>query len=37
MLGNIYDYYIKEVGTFTRDMTKAFAIESYRLEKKLEE
>lgn len=37
MLANISDDYIKEVGTFTRDMTKSFAIESYRLEKKLEE
>ncbi|MGL6024434.1 MAG: baseplate J/gp47 family protein [Cetobacterium sp.] len=37
MLENISDEYVKEVGTFTRDMTKSFSIEAYKLEGKLEE
>lgn len=37
ILKNISDDYVKEVGTLTRDMTKSFAIEEYKLEKKLEE
>ncbi|MGL5717385.1 MAG: baseplate J/gp47 family protein [Paraclostridium sp.] len=37
MLSNISDDYVKDVGTFTRDMVKSFSIQSYILEKKLEE
>lgn len=37
ILKNISDDYVKEVGTFTVDMAKSFAIEEYKLEKKLEE
>ena len=37
MLGNIPDDYVKDIGTFTRDLTRTYAIESYKFEKKLEE
>lgn len=37
MLNNISDDYVKDVGTFTRDMTRTYAIESHKFEKKLEE
>lgn len=36
ILDNIPNDYIKDVGTFTRDLTKAFSINSYELEKKVE-
>lgn len=37
MLDNISDDYIKDIGTFTRDLTKAYAINSQALEVKIEE
>ena len=36
ILNHIPDDYVKDVGTFTRDLTKAFAINSQELEKKIE-
>lgn len=36
ILNDIPDDYIKDTGTFTRDLTKAFAINSQQLEKKIE-
>ena len=35
LLKNISDDYVKEPGTFTRDLIKTFAIESHALEEKL--
>lgn len=37
LLGNISDDYIKEIGTFTRDLTKSVAIENFKLEEKIED
>lgn len=36
ILNNIPNDYVKDIGTFTRDLTKAFAINSQELEKKIE-
>ncbi|MEG0069798.1 MAG: baseplate J/gp47 family protein [Cetobacterium sp.] len=37
MLNSISDDYVKDIGTFTRDLTRTYAIESHKFEKKLEE
>ena len=37
MLRNIPDDYVKDIGTFTRDLTRTYAIESHKFERKLEE
>ena len=37
MLNNISDDYVKDVGTFTRDLIRTFAIQSHKFEGKLQE
>lgn len=37
MLDNIPDDYLKNIGTFTHDLSKAFALESYKHEKEIED